>query len=81
MDKVYIETTIPSYIVAKLSRDIVVAAGQQLTREWWETARFDYELLISEAVIAECSQGDKEQSKRRLEVIRIIISKIIFLNR
>ncbi len=70
MDKVYIETTIPSYIVAKLSRDIVVAAGQQLTREWWETARFDYELLISEAVIAECSQGDKEQSKRRLEVIR-----------
>lgn len=70
MDKVYIETTIPSYIVAKLSRDIVVAAGQQLTREWWETARFDYELYISEAVIAECSQGDQEQSKQRLEVIR-----------
>lgn len=70
MAKVYIETTIPSYITSKINRDLVIAAQQQLTREWWETARFDYQLYISEAVIAECGQGDEELSKRRLEVIK-----------
>jgi hypothetical protein len=57
MSKVYIETTIPSYIVSRLNRDIVVAAQQQLTREWWNTARFDYNLYISEFVVVECERG------------------------
>jgi hypothetical protein len=29
MEKVYLETTIPSYLTGKLNRDIVVAAQQQ----------------------------------------------------
>lgn len=60
MEKVYFETTVPSYLTGKLNRDTVVAAQQQATKEWWETVRFDYELLISEAVVYECNRGDKD---------------------
>ncbi len=69
MQKVYIETTIPSYIVSKTSRDIVIAAQQEITREWWESERHLYDLFVSEAVIAECSQGDVQLVKKRLEII------------
>lgn len=31
---IYIETRVISYLVAKPSRDIIVAANQQVTREW-----------------------------------------------
>lgn len=72
MPKVYIETTIPSYIVSRLNRDIVVAAQQQLTKEWWTTARFDYQLYISEFVIVECERGDQSLAQRRVELIKNI---------
>lgn len=69
MEKVYIETTIPSYATARFSRDIVIAARQQTSREWWETARFKYEIYISEIVIAECRMGDPESAKKRLDLL------------
>ncbi|SRR5258708_38544687 len=34
---VYVETSVISYLSAKPSRDIVVAAHQQLTRQWWRS--------------------------------------------
>jgi hypothetical protein len=34
--RVYVETTVVSYLTTSPSRDIVQAAHQQLTREWWE---------------------------------------------
>jgi len=78
MEKVYIETTIPSYVTARFSRDIVIAARQQISREWWETERFRYDLYISEIVIAECQMGDPEAAKRRLDLISgIKILKLI----
>ena len=39
MESVYIETTILSYLVSRSSRDIIVAARQELTREWWAVAK------------------------------------------
>jgi hypothetical protein len=56
--KVYLETTIPSYLMARPSRDLVTAAHQQITREWWETRRQDFDLFISQMVIDEASAGD-----------------------
>jgi hypothetical protein len=47
--KVYIETTIPSYLVARPSRDLLIAAHQQITREWWET-RADTRKAAADAV-------------------------------
>ncbi len=69
MPKVYIETTIPSYLAAKPSRDIIVAAQQQVTAEWWNGSHHRYDLFISEAVIDECSAGDQEAADRRLKFI------------
>ena len=50
--KVYIETSIPSYLTARLSNDLRVAANQNTTTEWWETRRPSFELFISEFVAA-----------------------------
>jgi len=33
---VYIETTIIGYLAMRLSRDLIVAANQQITRDWWD---------------------------------------------
>jgi predicted nucleic acid-binding protein len=66
--KVYIETSIISYLTARLSNDLRVAANQHTTIEWWETRRPCFELFISEFVIVEASLGNTEASKKRLEV-------------
>ena len=69
METVYIETSIVSYLVADSSRDLVTAANQQMTRDWWQQRRESFACLISQEVIAEASQGDSEQVRRRLEVL------------
>jgi predicted nucleic acid-binding protein len=68
--KVYIETSIPSYLTARPSNDIRVVANQNTTIEWWENRSSSFELFISEFVIAEASLGDPEAAKKRLEVIK-----------
>jgi hypothetical protein len=67
--RVYLETTIPSYLTAWLSRDLVMAARQQITREWWETRRQDFALFISQFVLDEAGLGDSDAAKRRLEML------------
>jgi predicted nucleic acid-binding protein len=46
-----------------------MAANQEATRNWWESARPQFDLFISEAVLSEAGDGDPEAAKRRLEVI------------
>ena len=65
--RVYIETTIPSYLTARPSRDIVQAARQQLTREWWDVERRNYDLCISQIVLDEATAA-----QRRMAVIDIL---------
>jgi len=71
--KVYIETSIVSYLTAKPSKDIRAAANQSITFEWWETRRPHFELFISEFAIAEASQGHTEAANRRLAAIENIL--------
>lgn len=66
---IYIETTIISYLTARQSRDLIVAAHQQITQEWWETRRIFFNLFISELVIREAGSGDKAAAQRRLAAI------------
>jgi hypothetical protein len=68
-ESVFIETTIPSYYVARRPRDIVQAARQQLTIEWWDDHRSDYELLTSQVVVDEISQGESEMARKRLDML------------
>ena len=67
--KVYIETTIPSYLMAWPSRDLVKAAHQQITQEWWQE-RARYALFVSQAVRREAGGGDPAAAARRLQAIK-----------
>jgi hypothetical protein len=67
--RVYLETTIPSYLTAWPSRDLVRAAHQQVTREWWEQRRGEFELFISQIVVRECQAGDPEAASQRLALV------------
>ena len=69
--KLYIETTIPSYLVSPPSRDLIVAGHQQTTRVWWDTRRDDFEIFVSQFIIDEASGGDKTEAQKRLNAIEI----------
>ena len=70
--KAYHETSVPSYLTAWTSRDWVMAAHQQITREWWENRRADFDLFVSELVFQEAAAGDPAVAARRLELIRVL---------
>ncbi len=67
--RVYVETSIPSYLTARRSRDLIATANQELTQEWWETRRDDFYLVISEFVLREASAGDPIAASNRLALI------------
>lgn len=69
---VYIETSIPSYLTARPSRDVRAAAWQQITAEWWDAARKNYEVFTSELAVTEASSDNPEAAERRLAVLREI---------
>jgi hypothetical protein len=69
---VYVETTIVSYLTSRPSRDIVIAANQELTRQWWEEERRHLQLFISPFVFEEATKGDPLAVEKRQEILRQI---------
>lgn len=67
-ERVYIETTFNSYLVARPSRDVIVAAHQQITHEWWQSRRQSYDLCVSQLVRKEAGAGDSQAARERVEV-------------
>lgn len=67
--KVYIETTIISYLTAKPSKNILAAAWQELTRKWWAHRRTHFDLFTSELVLFEAHKGDAEAARQRLNAL------------
>ena len=65
----YIETTIVSHLVARPPKDLIQAAHQQVTREWWAT-RDRFDLFVSAAVVAEARRGDATMAARRIDALR-----------
>ena len=65
--RLYLETTIPSYLVARRSRDQRLAADQETTEQWWESERHEYDLFISQAVVFEGGRGDANYAGARLD--------------
>lgn len=58
--RVYIETSVVSYLTGRSSRDLVVAAHQEVTREWWRDRANDFSLIVSDLVMEEVERGDME---------------------
>src|ERR1700676_1456942 len=69
-ERVYIETTVVSYLTARPNRDVVIAGHQQVTHEWWDTRRGSYELCVSQLVRKEAGAGDSQAAQERLEVLK-----------
>ncbi len=69
---VYLETTIPSYLSARKSKDIIIAGKQETTRIWWNERRNDFLLYVSPFVLDEASLGDHEAAKKRTDIIQNI---------
>jgi predicted nucleic acid-binding protein len=69
MKSVYIETSIVSYLTALPARDLLAAAWQSATSQWWENRRAEYELFTSKLVVEEAAQGHPEPSARRLAAL------------
>jgi len=67
---IYLETTVVSYLAARPSRDLRVAAHQQATSEWWTRRREDFDLFASQAVLEEAAAGDPEAASRRLDYLK-----------
>ena len=63
---VYVETSVVSYLTARQSRDVVVAAYQEITREWWRVAADRFDLVASALVVSEARAGDTEAARSRL---------------
>jgi hypothetical protein len=55
--KVYVETSVLSYLAARASRDAVTAGRQSITRLWWE---------------AECGRGDRDLISRRQALLGMV---------
>jgi hypothetical protein len=69
METVYLETTFISYLVARPSRDLLVAAHQQITQEWWANRRSAFASSVSQVVVDEASVGEPAEAQKRLAII------------
>jgi len=67
--KVYIETSVISYLTSRPSQDIVIAGHQQTTRDWWDTHRAQFDVVASQLVVQEASAGDPQAAQQRLAVL------------
>jgi hypothetical protein len=66
--KVYIETTIPSYYY-EIRNDSEAIAKREWTKHWWDEESNNYELVVSTAVIDELEHGNYPTKKETLKLI------------
>ena len=69
-ERVYVETTVVSYLTAWPSRDVVLAGHQAVTHDWWNARRTAYELCISQLVRTEAAAGDSQAAQDRLAALQ-----------
>lgn len=70
--RAYIETTVISYLASRDSRDVVLLACQQVTREWWASTAQHCDLYASQLVVEEAGRGDPSVAGKRLELVQTL---------
>ena len=66
--KVYIETSVISYLTARPSKNVIEAGHQQSTYLFWDS-RGEFNISVSELVLTECAAGDPEAADKRLAAL------------
>jgi predicted nucleic acid-binding protein len=67
--RLYIETTVVSYLTVKPSRDIIIAGHQGATRDIWPELSVKFETYVSALVFEEARKGDRDQAQLRVAAI------------
>ena len=71
--RIYVETSVISYLTSRASRDFIISMCQQITRYWWDNvADQKYELVSSTVVRQEISRGNTDAAQQRLDVLESI---------
>src|ERR1041385_8791518 len=70
MDSVYLETSFLSILAARPSRDLLIAANQQISHEWWAQKRVAFNCVVSSEVLREASSGDPSEVSKRLQLVK-----------
>jgi hypothetical protein len=78
--KVYVETTVISYLTAWPSAEVVTSAHQQITQDWWTTKRSLFDLFVSDLVREEVAAGDEDAASRRLGIVESLPSLAVDQN-
>lgn len=68
-ETVYVETSILGYLTARSTKNLILAANIEVTREWWESRSSAFTLYISQVVLDEAARGDAEIALKRLEIV------------
>lgn len=66
--KVYIESSVISYLTARPSNDLIKAARQSITEVWWSENLQYFSVYVSELVEQEIAQGNREAAAQRLAI-------------
>lgn len=66
--KVYLETSVVSYLTARPSKNVIEAGHQQSTYQFWDR-RDEFDLSASELVLTECAAGNPEAAGKRLAAL------------
>jgi len=67
--RIFIETTVVSYLTARPTRDLIALARQEMTRAWWNRRAALYECVISQLVLDESAAGDAFAAGQRLAAV------------
>jgi hypothetical protein len=67
--RVYVETSVIGYAASRISNNLLTAAHQQLTREWWDAHRPRFDCYVSQIVVDELAAGEPELAQKRLALI------------
>src|ERR1700738_2913892 len=74
--KLYVETTLPSYLTSRRSRDLIIAGHQQITREWWHKRRGAFQLYISQLVASSILASGSIPRKAATDAAHIAIAAV-----
>jgi hypothetical protein len=67
--RIYIETSIPSLLTARPSKDPVLLGHQISTQQWWQTRLSAFEAFTSKAVLDEAGRGEPAMAAARLSAL------------